>query len=1262
MAEKLEASVDLIRKVEDEMKKEMHWKLDELREFQGKTFYGPDFAYWMRKRVPKRAPAGWITLETLAKKTGIDKRKLTEVAEKWAGDKENVGDFRSSSNSGVAAFYSPRLVETFKTQIGNLPPDDWKNATEIARKNKIDVQSVLNRAEELRERMPSEFARYSRLGVRAGLFYSPKFVEAIEEKIAGFAPEGWKTINQIQIENEISALDLKSVAEEIRQNRDAQWGEFRGRGGNRVYYSPTLQSEIVDTVLGIRQKKVFEKDEYEQFKLLTRSHEIEANEKIRDLEGECENFFESISSDRSVTSREFKQLLGIFGSAHSFDILYKYHPEFKGLEPEFVKGTLARYLGDFLILRSNFKVKDLEIALPFLSDRSFKDSLFEVVKESCLAHYHTKKLENREASDQEIIGEYISSLRGNEHAQDQNLAEVINRVEEYYSAILQSYAKPDQVMDQLKEGRPFPDLNQTLNIHEIAQKEQMLVGDEMGMGKSASAILSKEYLGVKLGLVVVPSNVLETWQTYLSDKREGDKQLGYFKEGQAPRVFVVEDAKSLEAINPADFDYILISQERMNKRYSERLKALGCDMLIIDEVHKFKNLQEGKRVQHVMSLAEQISEENNYLVLLSGTPVPNKIKDVALVLKLLYPDRFSKIKDDELVQSIIRGDIVDMRNLLLPRMQMKTLKESIEMPQLIEETLTTKLSAFEQDVYELLLEDDELTADQKIRAFRKFVMNPSSLEVTPEYTGSKVRDVGEKLKSVFADKQKAVMFVNGYVEGMIRGEDTMLEKLDLPPDVAVRIIDGSVPREERVKIKKEFKKSSEKILLVVSGQTADVGVDFSAAEQVLMYNDPWTEYDKRQQIARAYRPGLEGDLTVTTSIAEGTIEQGISEYIELKYNAIQKLLRGVPITDIEKDLLSKAEKQNTVDVEGDTALAKEWLNSPQNQLHRFFGITKEIGEKNFHKFLLEHGEEYAECYLDMGGRGFQANTGRLAGELISRFAQEKGVHPGKLKVLDVASGPEMLKTHIREEYQDSVVSLDINPFHFQKEGGNRVVGSFANLPIKEKGIDFLNMSLALHYSRFAPKRGEYERLKVFSEMNRALKVGGRAVINLIYSLDLKNKEKFNQIMREIGFKVIGTFSGEVSSGNNYRSQTIVLEKQKNAGELQELLTKLDRETLEGLKFKESETRSLKNSKRILDVFTLNGKKFFVTLNPEDQELLEEEEKILTDGNEMIEEYGSIKKIPKKEIIDRGFLRIFNGKQYRLLKKSEKIGGFVDVRS
>jgi len=761
------------------------------------------------------------------------------------------------------------------------------------------------------------------------------------------------------------------------------------------------------------------------------------------LREDLTNLLHDLSEGQSLESQYFQSLISLFGAERAVDILYQQRPEYKKLPVPYVKSALADYLGEFLLVKGGFSLDSLEKGAPFLAHASFKEGLTEVIKNDCLRLLNHLSRMTPDEVNASAAAEYIAHIR--QETADfstPELEEILGEVEAYYQLLFENIHKPDCFVDQLDNGRRFPDINQRINVQEIAFKHKMLIADDMGTGKSASAIMAKEIIGIKQALVVVPSNVVSIWQDYLSDKIGDDgSQIGYFKEGQEPRVLIVNSLEDLTNASPDDYDYIVISQERLNENYTDALTDFDYDMLIVDEMHKLKNVSSGKRSENLIKLAEYIEGEGKYLALLSGTPVPNKIGDIALTLKLLYPERFGDTDNKKLVSQILSGDMLDLRGLLVPRMQMKSLAENIDMPELYETTQLVELSDQEKEIYDILIEEDELSASEKLITLRQFAMNPRILDATPSIVGSKATQVGEALGATFLQKDKVVMFVNGYIEGVMRGEDTIIQDLSLPEDVEVLTIDGSVSKERRIEIQSELQAVNKKMLLIVSGQTADTGVDFSAAEAVYHYNEPWSIYDKQQQTARVYRPGLKSDLVVQTFVTEGTIEHGIHQYIDSKYHAVEKLLRGVPISEVEKGMLQQAEKEADPNIEVSPELAKYYFSS-WDKMMKIYGHVKELGEEDFRKFLARYDKDYADSYADLAGsRSYQANVSRLSGSIIKEMVQEKKQEVQKVRILDMASGPEVLRRHAVEDLAPNVISIDINRQHFNGIGGKKAVGS-----------------------------------------------------------------------------------------------------------------------------------------------------------------------------------------------------------------------------
>ncbi len=973
-------------------------------------------------------------------------------------------------------------------------------------------------------------------------------------------------------------------------------------------------------------------------------------------------------------NERFKSLVSFFGASNAVDILYRLHPQFQGVAQDRVKGMIAEYLGDFLLQAGPPNFDNIADKLPYLSDLNMREGLVEVWKRDALSKISEARKNTDHLHDEDILkkvfDEYTHKVLQTEN---EDLINLFDEVERYYMSIL-DIQKPEQIVTSLNGGREFPDLNQRINIKEIEEKKRLLIADEMGLGKSASAILAKEILGVKNALIISPSNVISVWQNFLSDRvNGGGKQIGYFKEGRAPRVLTVENPDALVNLDPNEYDYILLSQERLNDAYMSSLQNLDIGMLIVDEFHKLKNLKGGVRAGHLVNLAERMEGENKYVALLSGTPVPNKVEDIAIALKLLYPDKFKAIDNSTLIRSIIQGDIIDLRSLLLPRMQAKNLSESLSMPELTEIVEYYDLQGAEKDIYEELLDDDELPSTEKLQVLRQFLLNPQLVDPTPGIASTKVDKLKGLIGRELEEKNKVIVFVNDYTNGIIRGEGNIIEQLGIPEGVQIEIIDGPVSTEDRLRIQREMSESDGKMVVFVSGQTADVGVDFSAADSVNFYNEPWSRYTKRQQLARVWRPGVKHPITSTTLIGRGTIEEGISRYILVKERAIEKLLKGIPTTEAEKQILEKGEHDIDSSLGVNPELAEYYFSS-WDRMNKIFAHVKDMGQDKFIDFLRKYAQNYAGAYTDLGSRSYQANASRVAGTLIDRFVKEAGQTPDVVKILDIASGPEMLRKHIADGYEGKIYSLDINKLHFNQGSENAMVGSFLNLPVRDETFDYANLSLSWHYTSFKPGKENLERIEVLVEANRVLKVGGRLVLNNIYSINIKDELLFREATYALGFDVINEYSGEATGGGNYLSRIFTLQKRENPGPGMSpgvIAEAIGTNHFNGFKLNKRKVE-LKDTRKVLTEMSIdngmvdeNGEKkplvLDVVLNENDKRILAEEKEITAVGENLKQQYGGIDKIPRDDIVQNNFVRILVGIRYVLFKKILNATGAVIIR-
>lgn len=969
-------------------------------------------------------------------------------------------------------------------------------------------------------------------------------------------------------------------------------------------------------------------------------------------------------------------MIRLFGVSNLVDILLLYHEEYTKISLDYIQSLVAEHLGDYMLGKNEFNLNNLlacsEHLGKFLSDKNLQLTLLENLKSDCIQYCNGQKKAGRYLEDDiTLVTEYEQQVEDKITQLPEHLLlqAIMTDFKEYNLELLTDIYKTDRIVDSLDPSgkRPFPDLNQMINMKEQKDKERFLNGDQMRMGKTAQPVLNKETGGFRLGLFIVPSNTINTHEGYLSDKVDPQtgKQIGYFKPGQAPVVLSVKKKADLERViqegTIGRYEYILISHERLTDDYVKLLSQLAehVDFPVIDEIHKLKNIRKGKQAQNLLKLIAKIQgldklkkededqeqttemidinlnsemqvsgefdlcrlqeqqgvviddDQKHFLTLMSGTPIPNKVEDIAILLKLLHPHKFFHIDSTELVQQIINGDILDLRNLLIPYMQMKELRDSVDMPEIEYETCRYELSPREQEVYDLILENDELDSKEKIMLMRQLNLNSKLLQLEPVEKSSKVQVLENKLNEELATKDKVIVFVNDYVEGVIRGDGKIQDQLNLQTSAEFLTIDGSVTK-GRSKIQNHFNQSSGKKILFVSGTTADVGIDLGGAETVIMYNTLWNNYNKKQQIARADEYNEDKQLKVISLIAKNTIEEGMEQYADKKETAIEKLLKGIRLTEWEKELLRKDETQ-VAGKELNKELADYYL-SRWDKLNKVFGFTKELGSEQFKKLLKEYGPEYAECYTCTTNFSYQANANRFLSGVLVGMIQEQEQSLEDLRILDLASGPTMLKRKANETMKGKIISADLNREHFlpNVEGEDReqqaYVGNFLEAPIKSNSVDYATLNLAWPYTGFAPSRKQWERLDSLIEANRCLKTGSRLIINNIHSLKLKDKKKFAELMDLLGFTVVKKYTGDATAGDRYNSKIITLEKREDLeidrDEITELMQE-DKTLNEGLKFAKSKV-TLKDQRKIVENYILNKQMVQIELNENDQRLQREE--------------------------------------------------------
>ena len=170
------------------------------------------------------------------------------------------------------------------------------------------------------------------------------------------------------------------------------------------------------------------------------------------------------------------------------------------------------------------------------------------------------------------------------------------------------------------------------------EEGRFLLADDMGMFKTAQAIFVNNKVRERnrklKTLVVCPTSVKRHWAMEI-------EKWAYPRHQNVAVLDPRNFASQASFIN--EEDWVITSYPLLALVGTEGIEPLyraGFRHLILDEVHNAKN-PEAIRTRTICRLAER----TEHLTLLSGTPIPNTVEDVYMLMHLLDPDKYPLTED-----------------------------------------------------------------------------------------------------------------------------------------------------------------------------------------------------------------------------------------------------------------------------------------------------------------------------------------------------------------------------------------------------------------------------------------------------------------------------------------------------------------------------------------------------------------------------------------------------------------------------------------
>lgn len=502
----------------------------------------------------------------------------------------------------------------------------------------------------------------------------------------------------------------------------------------------------------------------------------------------------------------------------------------------------------------------------------------------------------------------------------------------------------DEKLDNLLKVNLYP--YQKEGIRFAAKAGKAIIADEMGLGKTIQAIGTAELLRKEglIGsvLVLCPTSLKYQWRSEI-------------KKFTNAEVFVIEGShlKRKEAYNRPE-PYKIISYNSA----ANDIKILGSlqtDMLIMDEVQRLKNWN-----TQISRAARKI--ESDYSVILSGTPLENKLDELYSIVEFVDNFRLAPyylFKDKHIITDET-GKVLGYKNLndigkklsdILIRRRKKDVK--LQMPERSDKNLFIPMTNEQKGMHQewqnqvrllvlkwrkmhFLSDKDRKRLLLFLSQMRMVCDSSYILDQKTRYD-TKVDECVNIISDIISEEGEKVVVFSQW-ERMTRLIAKELEK----KEIGFEYLHGGVPSEKRKNLVDNFmnEPSSRVFLSTDAGST---GLNLQSAATIINIDLPWNPAVLEQRIGRIYRLGQQnniqvinlvtpysieeemlGKLRFKTSMFEGVLDDGEDSVFitDDKFSKMMETVSGMVEENEETEKVKDADSNNVKDSECQTETPK----------------------------------------------------------------------------------------------------------------------------------------------------------------------------------------------------------------------------------------------------------------------------------------------------------------------------------------------------
>lgn len=471
----------------------------------------------------------------------------------------------------------------------------------------------------------------------------------------------------------------------------------------------------------------------------------------------------------------------------------------------------------------------------------------------------------------------------------------------------------DEYLDQMLTVPLYPYQKEGTRFAVRAGKA--IIADEMGLGKTLQAIASAEvYLREGMAeqvLVVCPTSLKYQWKREIERFTGGDR-VECSGEGvedglTIPKVVVVEGAPAKRAkLYKAPAPYKIVSYHTMCNDV-RHLGKLDTDVLIMDEIQRLKNWD-----TLISRAARKIA--SRYAVLLSGTPMENKLEELYANMELV--DQFClgpyyQFRDQHILLHPETGAIMGYKDLnaigevVSNRLLRRTKKGvRLQLPKRSDQFVLVPMTQRQDDLhsefkwdllvilnkyrkYHYMTEQDRLRVLKLLGQMRMVADSTFILEQNlTTRSDVKIAEVMNLLDNVLESGDEKVVVFSEW-ERMTRLVAMELDKRG----VRYEYLNGRVPSKRRGELVDDFSTLPESRVFL-STDAGSTGLNLQVASTLINMDLPWNPAVLEQRIARIFRLGQEKPVQIINLVSKGSIEEGMINKLRFKKSMFEGVLDG----------------------------------------------------------------------------------------------------------------------------------------------------------------------------------------------------------------------------------------------------------------------------------------------------------------------------------------------------------------------------------